>query len=879
MPSHSHKYPIDEFRMAVDFQEAHEKKPPLVNTADISSWGADVIYPASIVHTTRVGSMPGGTSSPPGVERRSKGIRSKEGCLTCRIRRKKCDQGKQADSCESCRRLHIECLGYSRNRPEWLKGVKVEEFKRTIKRFLAENSPKSGLHARQDPSMPIPFLSFEGLRGRLNSAVPMVGTSSLDYGPTSGPLEAFDELESTDASDDDVPRHYQLQPLKKGPAILYKSPEPIESTPTSPGRLKDIDKAVQENTLKAEVCPPKETAASNEAPKEKQHTTGKSSSSATASTTGPSLEDQELSYYINHVFPVLHELAGFNLTSHELITLSQKEPAVRAVLDAQAKHHRNRMKFLTSTDGPHHQTTQKLCLDLAASSNAYVTALGALSPVFEKATRANDVDTLAVLYTVLHFGGIGELLTRHIARRSNQGPTGNGFLLELSCRWLASSIARYTDLASALRRGSDRQRAVIQAAVHIDIYSSIALCRPPHFLDSYRASFRHGDLPTTVESNGVRMAVPRLDDLMDIPAKTLLALAEMSAMASWKAEHLRHGTLSVMDLSRWAKRIDALLAPPLPEMLMRPESISLNQKRPSQLTAASTGAFPSPNAASMGPSNTTQPPQANAKPIPTAIIISPTVSNPSTPIATAVKSEEANANASASMAPPSPAVQSTGGTLPTSTPAINTVGDHEMTDSETVTHAVPKTPAPERPAVPPTPVDQIRQMSRPTYRRILPPATREVFRCAARVFMHTILSGEHPRVHDIVQAVADTCGALRDLGLSYLPPGSRPNQTDDLRFPVVRGLPFCIFIAGCMAGNMEQGMFLRSCLRPAIREIDMQTSELLTSVLKRNPAGLYVGMVRTGISQRVPRRILGCSPAPWVTFWCSVVHACLGSNI
>ncbi|KAG8678679.1 hypothetical protein FRC08_017585, partial [Ceratobasidium sp. 394] len=57
----------------------------------------------------------------PDSERKPKGIRSKEGCLTCRIRRKKCDQGKHEHSCESCRRLHIECLGYSRNRPEWLK--------------------------------------------------------------------------------------------------------------------------------------------------------------------------------------------------------------------------------------------------------------------------------------------------------------------------------------------------------------------------------------------------------------------------------------------------------------------------------------------------------------------------------------------------------------------------------------------------------------------------------------------------------------------------------------------------------------------------------------------------------------------------------------
>lgn len=66
----------------------------------------------------------GGGSGVPGKEKR---LRSKEGCLTCRIRGKKCDQGKvleddaQHPGCAACRRLRIECLGYARNRPEWLK--------------------------------------------------------------------------------------------------------------------------------------------------------------------------------------------------------------------------------------------------------------------------------------------------------------------------------------------------------------------------------------------------------------------------------------------------------------------------------------------------------------------------------------------------------------------------------------------------------------------------------------------------------------------------------------------------------------------------------------------------------------------------------------
>ncbi|KAF8761463.1 hypothetical protein RHS01_01139 [Rhizoctonia solani] len=277
-------------------------------------------------------------------------------------------------------------------------GAKVEEFKRTIKRFLAENSPKSGLHARQDPSMPVPFLSFEGLRNRLANNTPSAADpGTLDY----------------DGSDDEAPRHYQLQPLRKE-APIYKSPELIENDESpsqpQPQSPKDTEALVQDEGPKSEEHLPQELPVGNEAPKEKQRVPGETRSATTPSTPGLSPEDQELSYYVNLVFPVLHELAGFNLSAKELMTVSKREPAIRSALVAQAKHHQNRMRFLTSTDGPHHQTTQKLCLDLAASNNVYVSALGGLNSVFEKATRENDIDTLAVLYTLLHFGGIGSFL-------------------------------------------------------------------------------------------------------------------------------------------------------------------------------------------------------------------------------------------------------------------------------------------------------------------------------------------------------------------------------------------------------------------------------------------------------------------------------------
>ncbi|KAG8717192.1 hypothetical protein FRC08_008022 [Ceratobasidium sp. 394] len=523
------------------------------------------------------------------------------------------------------------------------------------------------------------------------------------------------------------------------------------------------------------------------------------------------------------------------------------------------------MRFLTSTEDPHHPSHRELCHELTASNNACINALAALRPSFERATTSGDPTALAVHYTLLHFGGLGDLVSRHSSRRGTPGaPTGTSSLVDISSRWLASTVASSGDLASALRRAGDRQRAIIQVAVHIDIFSAITLGRPPSLLDAYRAAFKNADIPPATDNSGVRVVVePRLDDLLDIPSKTLLALAETAAMASWKAEHVRQGSLSVMDLSRWAKRIDALLVPPSPESLMAyPPVLSGVAGTPSHTkmipVVASMAAAVSPTASSSSVKDI-KVGNASSTPANDVAISGPVASSssssskpthpsntPAAPVVERPKDSTQSIDSNAVPTPSSPTLAPTSSPNPTSPKKVVAAPTPSSpAAAANSSDTIPSAPAPDTankpnghavaPPAPPTPsapsVPPLDPRVRPSFRRTLPPATREVFRCAARVFLHSILSGERPRVHDIVKAVGDTCGALRELGLSYLPPGRKPTPADDLRFPVVRGLPFCIFIAGCMAGNMEQGMFLRSCLRPVVREVDMQTNELLTAVL------------------------------------------------
>lgn len=79
-------------------------------------------------------------SSPQGSE--SRPTRERNGCLSCRLRRKKCtDEVVNGESprapCDGCERLRIECLGWGKRRPPFLKNKStVEAIKTAVKDFL-----------------------------------------------------------------------------------------------------------------------------------------------------------------------------------------------------------------------------------------------------------------------------------------------------------------------------------------------------------------------------------------------------------------------------------------------------------------------------------------------------------------------------------------------------------------------------------------------------------------------------------------------------------------------------------------------------------------------------------------------------------------------
>jgi hypothetical protein len=68
----------------------------------------------------------------------SAALRSKQGCWTCRLRKKKCDE--RRDVCSTCQSLTITCYGYG-SKPDWMdNGDKERAMANSIKQIVKRTS-------------------------------------------------------------------------------------------------------------------------------------------------------------------------------------------------------------------------------------------------------------------------------------------------------------------------------------------------------------------------------------------------------------------------------------------------------------------------------------------------------------------------------------------------------------------------------------------------------------------------------------------------------------------------------------------------------------------------------------------------------------------
>jgi hypothetical protein len=70
-------------------------------------------------------------------------LRSKQGCWTCRLRRKKCDE--KHPVCSTCESLVITCYGYGEQKPDWMdSGEREKAMVNSIKKIVKKTSRHKG---------------------------------------------------------------------------------------------------------------------------------------------------------------------------------------------------------------------------------------------------------------------------------------------------------------------------------------------------------------------------------------------------------------------------------------------------------------------------------------------------------------------------------------------------------------------------------------------------------------------------------------------------------------------------------------------------------------------------------------------------------------
>ncbi|KAI0671466.1 fungal-specific transcription factor domain-containing protein [Trametes maxima] len=125
--------------------------------------------------------------------------------------------------------------------------------------------------------------------------------------------------------------------------------------------------------------------------------------------------------------------------------------------------------------------------------------------------------------------------------------------LDYACEWLAQTgiYNEENPKLTLLNMTAAGRFAAKATGQYIDVMASVTLKQPPRFLSLYKRLFGGGaGFWATNASPRTGAAELRMDALTGCPDEALLAIAEISALAHWKAQELQAGSLSVRELIR-----------------------------------------------------------------------------------------------------------------------------------------------------------------------------------------------------------------------------------------------------------------------------------------------------------------------------------------
>ncbi|KAF8813342.1 hypothetical protein BYT27DRAFT_7180822 [Phlegmacium glaucopus] len=460
----------------------------------------------------------------------------KGGCWTCRVRRKKCDEQREGDSCKTCKRLTLTCLGWGAKRPEWMRDKKkVDEYKARIKAQLS----RAGL-IRGQPRHAIQAHSQNGLR----QSRPASSRSASSRSGSSNHTE-FDSFHNL-VEPPFVQNHSghlmagmpgannsgfdQLTTFSDGfdPSLNFPYP-PSLPTSSYPGPL--IDPLNDPNFSLFNTSSTNEHLSFLEP-----------LSPYLVSPVQTAVHEELVMYYFSNVQKIQIFFAEELTDATYAAVVGEPRGAVTLAICALADLHSKQMRVS--------QGLEALNSSMESSTTTYLRqeAFFKLESSRNTDGRWSDNDAIAALHLVsfsqLSGGSIdwevpfNILLQWLMQQNLVQSNSENSWMTFLAL----------TPLAQLL----------VKATLWVDVFSSLSLLQPPKFSQLWKQLLPEQKYWV----NGNNLDMPqrlRMDLLSGCPDEAMLAIAEVSALAHWKTSQLRSGCLSYPELIRRGTLIEQQL--------------------------------------------------------------------------------------------------------------------------------------------------------------------------------------------------------------------------------------------------------------------------------------------------------------------------------
>ncbi|KAF8150823.1 fungal-specific transcription factor domain-containing protein [Crassisporium funariophilum] len=495
---------------------------PYINTTPLDNMVPTDDQDSSSTHGTPNRS----TTSLPRTQNAGKG-----GCWTCRVRRKKCDEQREGDSCKTCKRLTIRCLGWGPKRPDWMRDKKnVDNYKASIKAQLSraglirgqprhnpmqvpshrglplprQTSNRNGISVNQNRS------EFEPFRQTIDAPYSQNHNGHLLPGMPGASNSSFDQISNFN----DVYDH----------ATGFPYPQSLSSASSS-------YHAPLQDPLNDQGFSLFQTSSTSE------HLGFLDPSSVVSPYHAPSgqsaVHEELVMHYFTNVRKVQFFFAGDALTDITYTAvLEEPRGAVTLAICALADLHSKQMRVSQGLEAPNQNSEN--------SSTTYLRQEALFKLESNKNTHGGwtDNDAIAALHLVslsqLSGGGSDWDTPFNILRQ---------WLLQLNLHLAENPWLAFLSLSPSVQ-------LTVKVTLWLDVFASLSLLQPPKFLPLWQHML--GDQNNYwVSGNDLEMPHRmRMDTLTGCPDEAMLAIAEVSALAHWKASQIRNNCLSYPELIR-----------------------------------------------------------------------------------------------------------------------------------------------------------------------------------------------------------------------------------------------------------------------------------------------------------------------------------------